>query len=210
MFGEAVGMPVDSDATPAAINLLKLLRSMPGRGQILAAQHMGAQYTYYQSEIMTITNGFTEQDSGGSKSVPATNKLPAIINYDIDFQDCYQPTWVGMNSQSPSSPRTPHPYWAYQGTASGNYGDPVTNPAPPGIDGAVTQWGAGTIIGLTFHFDCPLTGGQFNDLSDPSYAAYKGGATTVVGATNSGASEAVLMLAMLVASGRLLVTVVVA
>jgi hypothetical protein len=152
--------PVDPNATTSTTSLLSLLYSMPGRGKVLASQQMGAQYTYYADEILPITNGTTVTDEyGDSQVISATNKIPAIINYDLDWT--YGTAW-SFAAQNPARPRTPNASWAYNGTGvDSDYG----SPSAPHVDGATSQWKAGTLVSLTYHWDNPLTGGQYGDLS---------------------------------------------
>jgi hypothetical protein len=186
-FGSLSGLPVDSKATAAASNLLSLLYSMPSRGKVLVSQHVGAQYSYYSQEIQAITNGFTETDQfGNSLIVPGTNKAPAIINYDLDW--VYGAAW-SLATQRPTNPRTANASWAYNGTGSGSdYG----SPSSPHIDGATSQWQAGTLVSLTFHWDNPLTGGQYGDLcsnqGNSFYNVYAGISAIINGGTNSSSS----------------------
>jgi beta-mannanase len=162
-FGSAAAStsPADSQATATTVNLLALLYSMPTKqNAVIIGQQFGAQsyapYNFYDSDILTIKNGFTESDAGGSVTVGATNTLPALMNCDLSFLlDTNAPTY---SSQTPASVR--QSYW--QGVANG-YGADNT-----AMDGAIANFQAGSIISLTYHFDNPLTGGTFYDLGDQS------------------------------------------
>lgn len=184
----------DPNANTVAQNLLKLLKSMPSRSKVLTAQNMGGQYSNgtpyfigYNFEIQPEFSGFTETDGPGpvTQVVPATNKYPSLINFDLSF--ALNNGAVGYAAQVPNnpgttagqSPRIPVSSWISNGVQNTAYAIPST---VPGIDGAVSQWQAGSLVSLTYHFDNPLTGGTFNDLGNQSGLA---GSTTVNGATSA-------------------------
>ena len=180
--------PSDPSANTTTQNLLTFLKGMPNRGKVLYSQQMGASYQNapyqigYYYEIADIYTGFTETDAGGSVTVPASNKYPAIINYDLSF--AYSASSPGYNTLVPNnpgttgSPRIPNASWAYNGTQNG-YG------VAGSLDGAVSQWGAGSLISLTYHFDNPLTGGDYYNLGNQSGLA---GSSTTTGGTQTTAA----------------------
>ena len=193
----AVLTPADPNATTTAVNLLKLLKSMPSRGRALAAQNMGGQFSNgspnfigYEFEIQPEFSGFTETDAGGTVVVPATNKYPSVINFDLSFANATNQVNFPNNPyvlQTPNnpgntagtSPRVPVSSWISNGVQNTNYAIPST---VPGIDGMVSQWQAGSLLSLTYHFDNPLTGGIYYDLGNQSGLS---GSTTANGATTS-------------------------
>jgi hypothetical protein len=190
-------VPVDPNITIPASNLYQLLLEMPtsgpsGTSQVLIAQQMGSQYSGnptfgYQYDIAPIFAGFTETDAGGTVTVNPTNLWPAVINYDLSF--CMQVNSPGYSTVTPNnpsttgSPRLATPIWAYNGTENG-YGTAGS------IDGAISQWQAGSLIHLSYHFDNPLTGSDYYDLGNQSgqtgTATVASGSQTTATVTSSG------------------------
>jgi hypothetical protein len=155
--------PVDPSANSTTANLLTLLVSMPNqKSKVLSGQQYGAEAgpDYYQNEILDIYQGFTESDAGGTTVVPATNKYPALINFDLSFLlQANAPTYATQNPNV--ALRSSYVAGIVNGYAQS--GDSPGNVAS--IDGSIANWNAGSLVSLTYHFDNPLTGGIYNDLS---------------------------------------------